>query len=103
MLCIALTILACTSPQPKLYTLSQPIAQTGPQHLLLGQKIDINTATATTLEALPGVGPSLASAIVTDRTQHGPFHSVADLNRVRGVGDKLLAKLAPYVRATSKE
>jgi competence protein ComEA len=48
------------------------------------------------------VGPSLAQAIAKDRAQHGPFRSVADLNRVHGIGDKLLAKLSPFIKASSK-
>lgn len=101
---LAMTLLvSCTAPQPKPYTLTAPLAQSGPQHILLGQAIDINTANATTLEALPGVGPSLAQEIIADRTQHGPFRSVADLDRVRGVGDKLLAKLMPFIHTSSKE
>lgn len=95
--------IACTSPSPRPYTLTSPIAQTGSHHILLGQPIDINTADAATLEALPGVGPSLAQTIIADRAQHGPFQSISDLNRVRGIGDKLLAKLSPFISVSSKQ
>jgi competence protein ComEA len=55
--------------------------------------IDINTATAQQLsEALTGVGPSKAAAIVAYREEHGPFRSVADLAKVKGVGESLLEK-----------
>jgi len=59
--------------------------------------VDINTATAAELDALPGVGPATAAAIVTDREQHGPFASVDDLSRVRGIGPAKLAQLHDLV------
>ena len=49
-------------------------------------KINLNTATAEQLDALPGVGPVLAAQIVTYRDHHGPFGAVADLRHVSGVG-----------------
>lgn len=49
--------------------------------------VNINTATATEIaQNLKGVGPAKASAIVLYRKQHGPFHTVADLAKVRGIG-----------------
>jgi len=59
--------------------------------------VDVNTATAAELDALPGVGPATAAAIVTDREQHGPFASVDDLSRVRGIGPAKLAQLHDLV------
>lgn len=52
--------------------------------------IDINSATATELEDLDGVGPVLAAAIVQWRTDNGPFTSVEDLLDVSGIGDATL-------------
>ena len=55
--------------------------------------VDINTATAEQLsEALTGVGPAKAAAIVAYRDQYGPFRSLADLTNVKGVGQSLLDK-----------
>ena len=48
--------------------------------------IDINSATADQLTSLPGIGPSKAAAIVSDREANGPFASCSDLSRVKGVG-----------------
>jgi len=59
--------------------------------------IDLNTATASDLDALPGVGPVLAGRIVAWRAQHGRFSRVAELGEVAGIGDKLLAQLTPMV------
>jgi len=55
--------------------------------------IDLNTATAEQLEALPGVGPSIAAAIVEHRERNGPFRSVDDLLDVPGIGPARLDEL----------
>jgi competence protein ComEA len=53
--------------------------------------IDINTADASTLaQGLNGVGEAKAQAIVADREQNGPFVSVDDLARVKGIGQKII-------------
>ncbi len=59
--------------------------------------IDLNAATAEQLDALPGVGPSTASAIVDYRTKNGPFTRVEDLLDVRGIGDAKLEALRESV------
>jgi competence protein ComEA len=48
--------------------------------------LDLNQATLEQLDALPGVGPATAQAIVDYRTEHGPFMAVDDLLEVRGIG-----------------
>lgn len=62
-----------------------------------GTLLNLNTATAAELEALPGVGPVTASAIVEWRETNDGFHSVADLQEVTGIGPKSFAKLEPLV------
>ena len=57
--------------------------------------LDVNLASAAELERLPGVGPTLAARIVEARTRDGPFGSVDDLRRVRGVGGATLERLRP--------
>jgi competence protein ComEA len=61
---------------------------------LVGHKLDLNEATQSDLEAIAGVGPSLASAIVSARSERGRFTSLSELDEVRGVGEKTLAKLS---------
>lgn len=55
--------------------------------------IDLNTATASELESLPGVGPVLAARIVAHRTDRGPFATVEDLLDVSGIGEAKLASM----------
>ena len=59
--------------------------------------ININTASATELATLKGIGPAKAQAIVEHREKNGQFKSVDDLRLVRGVGDKMLEQLRPQV------
>ncbi|WP_020013900.1 helix-hairpin-helix domain-containing protein [Promicromonospora sukumoe] len=55
--------------------------------------VDINTADAAALEALPGVGPSIAQAIVEWRDTNGAFASVDELDDVPGIGPATLDEL----------
>ncbi|MCL9761749.1 ComEA family DNA-binding protein [Frankia sp. AiPa1] len=64
----------------------------------VGNPLDLNSATAEQLDALPGVGPVLAQRIVQWRTEHGPFRSPQQLGEVTGVGDKRLTDLLPLIR-----
>lgn len=68
---------------------ADPGPSTGPVHL--------NTATAEELETLPGIGPSLAAAILRERRARGGFRSVQDLDAVRGIGEARFAELEPLV------
>jgi competence protein ComEA len=51
-----------------------------------GGKININTATAAELEALPRIGPAIAQRIVDYRTEHGFFQKIEDIQNVTGIG-----------------
>lgn len=66
----------------------------GMELLALGGTIDVNSAAALEIEALPGIGPTLARRIVEAR----PFRSVDDLERVSGIGVVRLAALRGHVR-----
>jgi competence protein ComEA len=59
--------------------------------------VNVNRAGIPELETLPGVGPAIAAAIVDDRERHGPFGSVEDLMRVRGIGPAKIEAIAPLV------
>ncbi len=60
--------------------------------------VDLNTAGPEQLDALPGVGPATAKAIVEYRARHGRFRAVDDLLGVPGIGPAKLATLKPLVR-----
>jgi len=62
-----------------------------------GGGMDINLATAEQLMTLSGIGEAKANAIIADRNKNGPFRSVDDLQRVKGIGSKLLEKLRPSI------
>ena len=61
-------------------------------------KLDINTATLDELIELPGIGEVKAREIIKYRTEHGPFTSVDDLIKVKGIGKKTLEKLRKYIK-----
>ena len=63
-----------------------------------GGLLDLNSATAADLDALPGIGPVLAQRIVDHRTEHGPFTSVDQLDDVSGIGPAIFADLVDRVR-----
>ena len=60
--------------------------------------VDLNTATAEQLEALPGVGPATSKAILAYRSSHGRFRSVTELLEVPGIGPAKLEALRPMVK-----
>jgi competence protein ComEA len=70
---------------------------TGATGTAQGGLVNLNTATAQELEALPGVGPSTAAAIIAHRDANGPFTSVEQLIDVRGIGDAKLEQLRQLV------
>ena len=60
--------------------------------------VNINTANATQLTQLPGVGPAIAQKIIDYRTTNGPFTSVDDLTKVPGIGAAKLAQIKSHAR-----
>ena len=70
------------------------------QESLLAAKIDINSADEKMLTNLPGVGPTTASKIHEYRKVNGPFKSVDELLKVKGIGPKVLDKIRPFVTIT---
>lgn len=60
-------------------------------------KVNINTASAGELDALPGIGEKRAADIVADRAANGPFRIPEDLTRVPGIGEGILEGLMDYI------
>ncbi|MCL6527022.1 MAG: ComEA family DNA-binding protein [Thermaceae bacterium] len=100
-----------SAPGLSAQTLPEPPKRTGPEPLSANQaknsartltpgpvraaaaKVNLNTASQAELESLPRVGPALARRILEGR----PYRSLEDLDRVKGVGPKMLELLAPLV------
>jgi competence protein ComEA len=59
--------------------------------------VDINEADWPELTQLPGVGETMARRIVANRNEAGPFVDHEDLRRVRGIGQRTLDRLKPYL------
>lgn len=62
-----------------------------------GALVNVNTATASELDSLPGIGEVLAQAIIDHRTENGPFTSVDELVDVSGIGDATLEDIRELV------
>ena len=87
-LSLALAAVALTAP-PVVPPADAAEAQTKP--------VDLNAAGETELQAVPGIGKSLATRIVQFREKNGAFKSVDDLLKVQGIGEKSLEKLRPFL------
>jgi competence protein ComEA len=61
------------------------------------QRVNINSATASELEALPGIGPALAQRIIDYRVANGPFSAPEDIIKVRGVGEQTFEQLRDHI------
>ena len=64
--------------------------------------VNVNTASATELQLLPGVGEVRAHAILEARERKGGFRSVEELVEVKGIGDAALERLRPFVTVKGK-
>jgi competence protein ComEA len=60
--------------------------------------VDLNSASAAELEALPGIGPVMAQRILDWRSANGRFSHVRELREIQGVGEKTFRRLEPLVR-----
>lgn len=64
--------------------------------------VNINTASASDLEGLPGIGAKTAARIIEYRQKNGPFKKVEELMNVRGVGEKNFLKLKTQITVAAK-
>jgi competence protein ComEA len=64
--------------------------------------VNVNTATATELETLPGVGAKVAARIVEYRQKNGPFKKIEELMNVQGIGEKSFLKLRGQLTVGAK-
>ena len=63
----------------------------------VGFRLDLNTTNWVELSQLEGIGPTLARRIIADREENGRFDRVDELQRVRGIGPRTVARLKPWL------
>jgi competence protein ComEA len=62
-----------------------------------GEVVNLNTATATQIATLPGIGEKAARLIIEYRDKNGGFKKIEELMNVKGIGEKSVLKLTPLV------
>ncbi len=89
-------LVICAAPASHAQTKAPSPARAGTS-LAPGATVNINTASAAELDALPGIGAKTAALIVEYRQKNGPFKKIEELMNVRGVGEKNFLKLKPQI------
>jgi competence protein ComEA len=92
---VLMAVLALSHATPSLaQTAAKPAKSAKPAVSAASTEIiNLNTATATQIASLPGIGPKTADLIVQYRQKNGPFKKVEEIMNVRGVGEKSFLKL----------
>lgn len=98
---LAVMALAVGCLTPAAYAVEKAAENTTKPATSAAAMVNVNTATATQLSTIKGLGPKKAQAIIDYRQQNGPFKSVDDLRQVPGISDKLLASIKPHVTVNS--
>lgn len=62
------------------------------------ERINVNTADQKTLQTLPGIGPAYSERIIIYRKKNGGFKRIEELKEIKGIGEKRLEKLKPFVK-----
>jgi comEA protein len=62
------------------------------------ERINVNTADQETLQTLPGIGPAYSERIIIYREKNGGFKRIEELTEIKGIGEKRLEKLKPFVK-----
>lgn len=87
-----LALLACLAAHPFAQQ-AEPAAKAEARSSKSSPVVNVNTASATELEQVPGIGPKVAARIVDYRTKKGPFKKLEELMNVQGIGEKSFLKL----------
>lgn len=77
---------------------TKTVATNAKEKKAIPQNVNINTADKDLLVQLPGIGPVTADSIIKYRKTKGKFENISELTEVKGIGDKTLAKLKPYLQ-----
>jgi competence ComEA-like helix-hairpin-helix protein len=101
LLALSLLLATCTiGALPTRCVLPAGLQDRGRTHWEL---INPNTASWTSLQRLPGVGPVLASEIIAHRRDGNHFTTILDLDDVRGIGEVRMRRMEPYLRFDSTD
>ena len=76
---------------------SSTVSKSSSKASVISAPININTASQTELEQLPGIGVAMSQRIIDYRNQYGNFDSIDELQNVKGIGPKAFAKIKDYV------
>jgi len=95
----ALALVGLVTVPAALAAQGKPPARSSSAKPALTGTININTASASDLERLPGIGAKTATRIVEYRQKNGGFKKIEDLMNVRGIGEKAFLKLRPQITA----
>ena len=98
---VILSLLAAAPHRAAAQTVSRTSAKASSSAAATGLVVNLNTASATDLEGLPGIGAKTAARIIEYRQKNGPFKKVEDLMNVRGIGEKNFLKLKPQIAVAS--
>ena len=60
-------------------------------------KVNLNLATSSQLDQLPGIGPVIAARILQHRDENGPFRQISDIQQVAGIGDVIYSKIKDQI------
>ncbi|MBM7577716.1 helix-hairpin-helix domain-containing protein [Jeotgalibacillus terrae] len=75
----------------------EKISEEAVNQAVQSDKININVATSTELETIPGIGPSKAAAIIQYREENGYFKSIEDMMNISGIGEKTFEQLKEFI------
>jgi competence ComEA-like helix-hairpin-helix protein len=93
-LLLTFTLLTCGCAQRQ----RKPLLQTSiTESRANDRKININSASAEELGALPGIGRVIADRIIQHRSQHGSFRRVEHIMLVRGISERKFLNIAPFI------
>ena len=96
----AVCALVLAQPHASATAAAQSSSRSGTKAPFTGT-VNINTASAMDLQALPGIGAKTAALIVEYRQKNGPFKKVEELMNVRGIGEKNFLKLKPQITVSA--
>lgn len=93
---VLMLLVALSFVVPVSYTFAASNSSTN-QSQVLQEKININSADEEALSRVPGIGPKTAEKIRMHREENGMFKNIDDLIEVKGIGQKSLEKMKPYL------